>query len=201
MVLGGVTVNTTGGGSGIKGEGEPRPRPAGQRILVVEDNRDSADSLRLWLELSGHEVAVGVRKVVWLPGSKADEVTDGHVDGIAAFARPGLAVAEVTPDRHDPEYEALQENLQELRQATDANGRRLEVVVVRRPTGLRPRSKKDFCASHVNFYLANGAVVMPKFGEEGADEAARDVIAKAFPERTVAQVALRCITLHQPAAR
>ena len=58
MLRGGVTANPTGGVSGIKGEGEPRPRPAGKRILVVEDNRDSADSLRLLLELSGHEVAV-----------------------------------------------------------------------------------------------------------------------------------------------
>jgi CheY-like chemotaxis protein len=53
-----VTVNTTGGASGIKGEGETRPRQAGQRILVVEDNRDSADSLRRLFECPGHEVAV-----------------------------------------------------------------------------------------------------------------------------------------------
>jgi CheY-like chemotaxis protein len=58
MVRRGVTANTTGGASRVKGEGEPRPRKAGQRILVVEDNRDSADSLRLLLEYSGHEVAV-----------------------------------------------------------------------------------------------------------------------------------------------
>jgi CheY-like chemotaxis protein len=55
-----VTANTTGGVSGVKGEGETRPRKADKplRILVVEDNRDSADSLRLLLELSGHEAAV-----------------------------------------------------------------------------------------------------------------------------------------------
>ena len=57
---GGVTANTTGSVSGIKGEGETRPRKTDKplRILVVEDNRDSAHSLRLWLEFSGHEVAV-----------------------------------------------------------------------------------------------------------------------------------------------
>jgi agmatine deiminase len=153
---------------------------------------------------------LGSGQVVWLPGSKADQVTDGHVDGIVAFARPGLAIAEITPDRDDPEFEELQENLRALRTATDAKGRPIEVVVVQRPTGLRSRSE-DFCASYVNFYLANGAVVMPKFGEESADEAARDVIARAFPEREVEQVPLRfipeggggihCITLHQPAAR
>ena len=50
----GVPANTTGGVSGIKEEGETRPRTAGQRILVVEDNRDAADSLRLLLALYGY---------------------------------------------------------------------------------------------------------------------------------------------------
>lgn len=30
----------------------------GGRVLIIEDNRDSADSLRMLLELSGHEVRV-----------------------------------------------------------------------------------------------------------------------------------------------
>jgi CheY-like chemotaxis protein len=58
MLRRGVTANPTAGVSGVKGAGETRPRTAGQRILVVEDNRDSADSLRLLLTLYGHEVAV-----------------------------------------------------------------------------------------------------------------------------------------------
>ena len=55
-----MTANTTGSVSGIKGEGATRPRKTDKpfRILVVEDNRDLADSLRLFLEFSGHEVAV-----------------------------------------------------------------------------------------------------------------------------------------------
>jgi CheY-like chemotaxis protein len=36
---------------------EDQAEPArGLRVLVVDDNRDSADSLALWLELAGHEV-------------------------------------------------------------------------------------------------------------------------------------------------
>src|SRR5205823_594254 len=60
MLQRGVTADTTGGVWGIKGAGETGPRKTDKllRILVVEDNRDSADSLRLLLELSGHEVAV-----------------------------------------------------------------------------------------------------------------------------------------------
>ena len=58
MLRGGVIADTTGGVPGAKGEGEARPRTAGMRVLVVEDNRDSADSLRLLLALYGYEVAV-----------------------------------------------------------------------------------------------------------------------------------------------
>jgi CheY-like chemotaxis protein len=60
MLRGGVTADTAGGVSGTGGEGEARPRKADEllRILVVDDNRDSADSLRLLLELFGHEVTV-----------------------------------------------------------------------------------------------------------------------------------------------
>jgi CheY-like chemotaxis protein len=43
------------GVSQSQGEGDPRPR---KRILVVEDNRESADSLRLLLECYGYEVTV-----------------------------------------------------------------------------------------------------------------------------------------------
>jgi CheY-like chemotaxis protein len=60
MLRRGVTANPTGGVSGIKGAGETFPRKTDQRlrILVVDDNRDAADSLRLLLEFSGHQVAV-----------------------------------------------------------------------------------------------------------------------------------------------
>ena len=54
----GVPANTAGDVPGINGQAETCPRKAGQRILVIEDNRDSADSLRLLLEFSGYEVAV-----------------------------------------------------------------------------------------------------------------------------------------------
>src|SRR5262245_66525539 len=60
MVRRGVTANRTDSVAGIQWEGVTRPRKTDKllRILVVEDNRDAADSLRLLLELSGHEVAV-----------------------------------------------------------------------------------------------------------------------------------------------
>jgi CheY-like chemotaxis protein len=58
MLREGVAADTTGGVPGVKGEDETRPLQAGMRILVVEDNRDAADSLRLLLGLYGYVVAV-----------------------------------------------------------------------------------------------------------------------------------------------
>lgn len=63
-------------------------------------------------------------------------------------------------------------------------------------------------ASYVNFYIANGGIVMPAFGEPGADAAAQQVLQEAFPDRTVVAVQTReivlgggnihCITQQQP---
>src|SRR5262249_15860332 len=50
--------NTRRGVSEINEDAETRPHKTGKRILVIEDNRDSADSLCLLLECYGHEVAV-----------------------------------------------------------------------------------------------------------------------------------------------
>jgi CheY-like chemotaxis protein len=58
MLRGVVAADIGGGVSQAEGEGETRPRTAGMRVLVVEDNRDAADSLRLLLALYGYEVAV-----------------------------------------------------------------------------------------------------------------------------------------------
>ncbi len=200
-----ASLGTEGGAFHVDGEGTVLTT----ETTILNPNRnpgsrkaDVEATLRGWL---------GADKVIWLPGSTADTITDGHVDGIAAFVRPGVAVAEITPDRADPEYAELQENLKALRLATDARGRRLEVAVVRRPTEVGRRGE-SFCASYVNFYLANGAVVMPEFGDNrGADTAARGVLSQLFPDRQVVPVPLsvipeggggiHCVTQQQPKAR
>jgi CheY-like chemotaxis protein len=104
MLRQGGTANTTGGVSGIKGEGETRPRTAGQRILVVEDNRDAADSLCLLLALYGYDVAVaysgldGVQAAVqWRPDVVLCDIglpgLDGY--GVARKLRDNPATAKV----------------------------------------------------------------------------------------------------------
>ncbi len=152
--------------------------------------------------------ALGASKVVWLPGElHAGDVTDDHVDGLACFARPGLVLAETRTDPASPRAEALRENLRVLRRASDAKGRALEIVEIEDAWEAEPESD-TFCISYVNFYVANGGVVMPGYGIP-ADARARAAIEKAFPDRRVVQVDVRkiaiggggihCITQQQPA--
>jgi agmatine deiminase len=122
---------------------------------------------------------LGVTKIVWLYGSDVDEITDGHVDGAAKFLAPGHLVAEYTDDRDDPEYPELQDNLARLRRLTGADSAPVTLHQLLRPR--RDRIGKrgdDFAGSYVNCYIANKGIVLPKFGDEERDEAARALFEK-----------------------
>jgi agmatine deiminase len=122
---------------------------------------------------------LGARTVVWLPGSPADVVTDGHMDTIAKFLAPGKLVVEVSDDPDDPEYADLKANRRRLAGLTDAAGRAVETAVIKRP-------RRDFLgdegidatASYVNCYIANGGIILPEFGDLERDAAARDVMSR-----------------------
>ena len=154
---------------------------------------------------------LGVEKVIWLPGNEAEEVTRGHVDGIACFCRPGVAITEVTDDTGDPEYGALQECLRALRKAKDARDRPIQVRTLTRPHLPPFPGDDEFCSSYINFYIANGAIFMPAFGDRRADEAARKVVEKEFKDRRVVQLriddiaagggGIHCITQQQPSGQ
>jgi agmatine deiminase len=152
--------------------------------------------------------ALGASKVIWLPGElHPGDVTDGHVDGLACFARPGLVLMETRTDPHSPRTEILRENLHALRGATDAQGHALEIVEIEDAWEAEVRGDA-WCASYVNFYMANGGIVMPCYGIP-ADDRARASIQRVFPDRQVVQVDVRgiavggggihCITQQQPA--
>jgi agmatine deiminase len=145
---------------------------------------------------------------MWLTAALDHDNTGGHVDNLACFAAPGVVVALGCADRDDPQHAAVQENLARLRAATDARGRPLEVVEL--PMPARPESRgRRLSPSYVNFYLANGGVVMPAFGDP-ADAAARDILTRLFPRRTVVPVLtlelakadgnVHCVTQQQPVA-
>ncbi len=151
---------------------------------------------------------LGVRKVIWVPGDTVETETDGHVDGYLALVRPGVLLFEEVRDPTDPRFRLMAENRRALELATDARGRRFELVpIAEAPPECIPAGAERFCRSYVNFYLANGAVIAPAYGLAG-DEAVFETLRRAYPDRQIVPVAvgallcggggIHCITQQEP---
>jgi agmatine deiminase len=151
----------------------------------------------------------GTRRIIWLGEGFSDDETDGHVDNIACFAAPGRVIVGIPAHRNQPDYEPVMEAVRRLREARDAQGRALEIVEILQPK--KPRHDwrgRPLQASYVNFYLANGGVVVPGF-DDPYDERARDALADCFPGRDILQIdaldivegggGIHCITQQEPA--
>ena len=156
--------------------------------------------------------ALGARKVIWLPGDPdnlTNDITDGHIDALVCFVKPGVVLFESDPSATGVVAELAQQNLEALKSARDAKGRKLEIIPLEYAYEVETDGEL-FAGCFVNFYIANGGVVVPKFGVSG-DERAREIIARAFPERKIVQVdatniapgggGIRCITQQQPASQ
>ena len=151
---------------------------------------------------------LGVEKVVWLPGDPMDKETDGHIDGMCAFTRPGVVLFETNPSPSDPHHRILRENLACLLGQTDAKGRPFTVLPLEEAVEATVTSN-IFCRSYINFYVVNGGVVVPGYGIPG-DASALATIEAAYPDRKVVMVqvnaiaagggAIHCITQEQPVA-
>ncbi|MGW1663507.1 agmatine deiminase family protein [Streptomyces microflavus] len=152
---------------------------------------------------------LGVTKVIWLPyGGLLDTETDGHVDGVCAFAAPGTVVVSLPEDPVHPDHARMRANRAVLEATSDAQGRPLKIIDIPQ-TSFADVSVGQVEVSYLNFYVANGGVVVPVAGAP-QDEAALATIAAAYPGRKVVGVrapaiaygggGVHCITQQIPAA-
>ena len=150
---------------------------------------------------------LGVEAVIWLPRGLTNDETRGHVDNLCCFSAPGEVLLPATDDATDPDHAVLAEARTVLEQARDARGRRLRITSLPVPPRRRDGAGAVMALSYVNFYLANGAVIMPGFSPETDAEAA-ETLSRAFPGRRVVVVPghgiaegggnVHCITQQQP---
>ncbi len=152
---------------------------------------------------------LGLRKIIWLPGIAGRDITDGHTDFYARFASPGIVVAGLDEDPGSYDRAVTRRHLEILKQATDARGQRLRVEVLRGPDSVRRKLETpEFAAGYINFYVCNGAVIAPQFGDSRADGNARSLLQELFPRREVVQLdidaiaagggGIHCTTQQQP---
>jgi agmatine deiminase len=146
--------------------------------------------------------ALGVHTVVWLgQGLVEDLDTDGHVDNICAWIGPGRVLLQTVADEDNPNWETTRENAQRL----EAAG--LDVVEL----PVLPYLDHDgppVVVPYTNFYVCNGALIVPVAGQE-TDEEALTLLGGLYPGREVVDVpavtlamgggGVHCITQQVPA--
>ncbi len=150
---------------------------------------------------------LGVSKILWLGDGIAGDDTDGHVDDLSRFVDEHTVVTVVERDRHDQNYEPLQDNLRRLQAMTDQDDRPLRIVELPMPPALVYDGQR-LPASYANFYIANDVVLLPGY-DPATDREAAEVLQPLFPSRKVVTIdcrelvwglgAFHCLTQQWPA--
>lgn len=193
-------------GGGIEVDGEGSAIVSESCVLI--DNRNPGMS-KAHVE-AALKPLLGVDKIIWLPGIRGRDITDGHTDFYARFIRPGVVAAGYDPDPQSYDHAVTLRHLEILATATDARGRPLTVIELEAPATVRPRYETPaFAAGYVGFYVCNGAVIAQEFGDARADRAALAALQAAFPDREVVQLnidgiaagggSIHCATQQEPA--
>lgn len=153
--------------------------------------------------------ALGARKVLWLGDGLRRDHTDGHVDNLARFVAPGVVACPIAWGKRDPNADLYDETAGLLRAMTDSRGQKLQVMRIPSPGWTVDAEGEMVPASHMNFIVANQAVIMPTYDDEKAAAFALDALASLFPERKVIGLpskailtgggSFHCITQQEPA--
>ncbi len=213
-----ATLVSEGGAIHVDGEGT---------LLVTEQcvlNRNRNPGLSREQLEAEFRAWLGVEAVIWLGEGVFNDETDGHIDNLACFVRPGEVALTWTDARRDPQFRISRDAWERLHDARDARGRRLKVHKLPMPGPLRMsareargvhardgakarRAGERLAGSYVNFYIANRGVVVPLL-DARTDRGALKRIAALFPGRKVVGVPAReillgggnihCITQQQP---
>lgn len=156
------------------------------------------------------ERLLGLKKIIWLPGIKGKDITDGHTDFYARFVSPGVVVAGLDNDPSSYDHAVTKRHLELLKEATNSSGQKLKVIVIPGSESVRSQfENKEFAAGYINFYLCNGAVIVPEFGDKQADSYCRDILRDLLSTREIVQLnidaiaagggGIHCTTQQQPA--
>jgi agmatine deiminase len=175
----------------------------------INPNRNLADKRVVDARL---RAALGCEEVLWAPGRRGLDITDDHIDAVARFVEPGVAVIQL-PERRDGDPWAVSgyATYDALKAWRGANGERLTIEIVAAPRWRKMRCRRDgMVASYANFYVCNGAVFCAEFGDDKADADACALLARLYPQREiraldidplcVAGGGIHCATKQEPRA-
>ena len=139
---------------------------------------------------------LGAEQIIWLKKGLAGDDTDGHVDDITRWLNKDTVLTMVCKDKDDVNFEALQENLEILKKVKLRGEKKLNIETLYLPQtkieGTTVDGSEYVPASYANFYIANGAVLVPLY-DKNHDEEALSLFRKYFPGRKV--IGIECADL------
>lgn len=176
---------------------------------VLNPNRNGWTKAQAETELSK---ALGAQHIIWIDEGLFNDHTDGHIDNIARFVAPGRVVCQAPVGKDDPNADTLNHIAATLEKSVDATGRKLDVIRIPSPGLYHDKLGAISPASHMNFIIGNGVVVVPVYGTQ-TEAAALEELQKVFPNRKVVGVSSKgllgsdgsgggsfhCITQQEPA--
>lgn len=142
---------------------------------------------------------LGADHVLWLDGSIPGDDTDGHIDQLARFVNETTVVVSTSD-----ELPRLRENLKRIQQSS------LGLTPIELPMpSAKFRNGMCLPTSYANFYILNGAVIVPEFGDPN-DSIAKQILSDLFTDRDIIGLpagalsvglgAFHCLSQQQPAA-
>jgi len=180
-------------------------------VLTTRECLTNPNRNRAWTEAVAEAelaAALGVRKTIWLDKGLLNDHTDGHVDNLARFVAPGVVAVPVSMGEDDPHAGIYDAAARSLAGATDATGRTLRLARIPSPGRVIGHDNIAAPASHMNFIIANRAVIFPTYNERPA-AFAQQALEMLFPDRAVIGLPSRalltgggsfhCITQQEPA--
>lgn len=152
---------------------------------------------------------LGAHTIVWLGDGIEGDDTDGHIDDLTRFVAPDTVVTVVEPDPSDANHEPLRENADRMGSLKTSRGDPIRVVELPMPAPIYYENVR-LPASYANFYIANGVVLLPVFGDPN-DNKATEILQNCFPTRRIVGIpssdlvwglgACHCLTQQVPAGK
>lgn len=153
---------------------------------------------------------LGVKQFIWLEDGVFNDETDGHIDNMCCFVRPGEVALHWTDDEQDPQYARSAAALKVLEAAKDAQGRSLKIWKMPSPpvmhataeetVGVLPGTAIErvegnrLAASYVNYLISNNHIIFPLL-DATTDQQAGNLLAEMYPEYKITGVPAREILL------
>ena len=150
-----------------------------------------------------------VERVIWLDyGQLAGDDTDGHIDTIVRIAPNNTLLYIGCDDKEDEHYEDFRLLEEQLKQLRTQNGEPYRLLRLPMPDAIYDDDER-LPATHANFLIINGAVLVPTYNQPEKDKEALDTIQEAFPDREIIGIdsrtiirqhgSIHCLTMQLPA--